>query len=96
MTKRLVGHYQLDDPRLTGKEQQELENQLAEAAVELDIPLELVKEYYRLSFQEYSFSDTPSDTPLENEADDGFVLGVHLPSWQTGYRKCLEVIQHMK
>lgn len=90
MTKILAGHYQLEDPRLTGEEQQELENQLSDAARELNIPFELVKKYYSQAFQEQPLSDESFE---ENSEVDEFCLGVHLPSWHAGYRKCLEVIQ---
>lgn len=43
---RLAGHYQLGDSRLTEDEQQELENQLSEAAEELDIPFEILPSWH--------------------------------------------------
>lgn len=90
---RLAGHYQLADPRLSEDEQQELEEQLNEAAIELDIPFETLKEYYRQSFQEQPL-DPNSGAPI---VEDEFCLGVHLPSWHAGYRKCLEIMQeHIK
>ncbi len=92
MTRQLVGHYQLTDPQLSEDEQQELEDQLNEAAIELDVPIEVLKEYYRQSFQEQ-----PLDSNSGPIVEDEFCLGVHLPSWHAGYRKCLEIIQeHIK